>query len=104
MTTTINYNGKPVPLRITTGALFRFEEAGYSLADFEDPQRQFRAQVHLVRAAIDPDTDPATVADGLPPIAEVTQAISTAIEQAIPTEDIPEDANQDTTDTTTASD
>lgn len=78
----LNYKGKVTELTITTGALYRFERAGYSIADFCDPRKQLQAQVELVRACVDPQAPADTVADNLPSLAELTEAIVAAIDES----------------------
>lgn len=89
----ITYKNKRVPLHITTGVLFRFESSGYCLDDFADPNRGIAAQVHLLRAALDPTATPETVADNLPPLTECNEAVSAAMAEAMP--DDPDEADVD---------
>lgn len=59
----IKYNGSLVDLKINIGTLCRFENAGFSIQDFVQPGRQIRAQVEMIRAAVDPKADQQAVAD-----------------------------------------
>lgn len=87
----LQYKGKEVDLTITTGALYRFERAGFSMPDFGDPRKQLQAQVELVRACIDPKAPADVVADGLPSIAVLSEAIVTAIDESGIAPDVDDD-------------
>lgn len=75
----INYAGASRELKITTGALYRFEDSGYTLADFDKPEKQIRAHVALIGAAMDPGEALATVAENCPAFPELSAAIAAAL-------------------------
>jgi len=79
---TIIYDGKETEIKLTTGALYRFERAGYSLGDFGDETRMIQAHVELIRAMIDPKASPEEVADKLPKLEDTTAAITAAMAES----------------------
>lgn len=76
---TIQYKGQDVPLKVTTGSLFRFEGHGYTLEDFALPGRQIRAAVAFLGSIVDPQASLEEVADNLPTIQEINAAAADAL-------------------------
>lgn len=79
MSTLIKYAGESRELKITTGALYRFEASGYTLGDFETPDKQIRAHVALIAAALDPAAPLDIVAEQCPPFHQLSEAIVQAL-------------------------
>jgi hypothetical protein len=80
-TTLINYGGESRELKITTEALFLFNQGGYAIGDFSDPKKQFIAQVALIGACLDPDADLRAVARKCPGFAEADRVLGLAFER-----------------------
>jgi len=76
---TIQYNGKELELKFNTGVHFRFERAGYTFADFDDPARRVGAHVAFIGAAVDPAASLDEVADRCPGMDEMGAAIAQAL-------------------------